>query len=114
MSQVYNYQNRSEYTAGKPNTVLKSTHMEWEAVQVALADGKVSVCFAAYFGKDAKTGKPQIAIMNWDKISELFVECPKSIYEQLAARWEARQVQRSNEGTIPEPNLGTILAEDLP
>ena len=112
MSQVFTYQNKKEYSSGKPNTVLKSTKLDWRAVQVVKGDGSITVVFAVRFGKDPETGKPQIAIFDWPKINENFIECPKPLYEQLVDRWDAED--NTDKALNINTNLGQVEVGDLP
>lgn len=112
MSQIYTYNNNKQYPNGKPGTVLKGSDIDWRAYQVIAGDGSLTMTVAMRFGKDPTTGEPQVALLPFAKISELFVECPKDVKAQIIAEWDAAR-NPEKDVKLEAATIGSIMNVDV-
>lgn len=111
MSQVSQTQT-TQYNS-KPGQVLAMTKIELRGVKFTDSSGRENVGFAFIFGKDRVTGRPKIAMMNPDKISELLVQATATIEEGILRLYEAEPANDNSTAALPEGQVGAFELEEL-
>lgn len=71
MSQIQNHAQPRELIEGRPRQVISAGKIDWYAAKFTDSAGYADVFFAAVFGKNPKTGKPNVAIVNPQELKAL-------------------------------------------
>jgi hypothetical protein len=89
------------------------TKIELRGVKFTDSSGRENVGFAFIFGKDAITGRPKIAMMNPDKISELLVQATPTIEEGILGLFAAEADNDNGTAKLPEGKVGGFELEEV-
>src|SRR3954469_9308419 len=94
-----------------PGKVLGMTMVHVRGVKYADASGRINVGGALLFGKDPVTGKPKVAFMNPEKVSENFVQPTPTIEAGIIKMWEAEGHEVSD---LPDVAPGSFEIGEIP
>lgn len=110
MSQIQGGKPARQIIPGQPRKVVKGVKVDMMAVQITNSESEASVALALIFGKDARTNKPHVSVINPKVVEELLSIPDDYVRDGILDIYEKMNAPPAE---LPEGKVGDFALDEV-